>query len=304
MIRITVFTPTYNRAYILGNLYQSLKKQTFVEFEWVIVDDGSTDNTAEMVDSWISENNIFLIRYYYQENGGKHRAINKGLSMARGEIFFVMDSDDTLTDDALSKIDKWFREIADNPAIKGIVANRGYSANNTPNAFFQERFLDKSLLDMNTYSENGQKVLSGERAIAFYTDFHKQYLYPEYNNENFMTEAVVYNRMAHDGNIMRFYNDIIWIYEYREDGLSSNGIEIYVNNPYGYGLWVKEQTSFLNYSFAQKIRAYYSFYCDLREKHSIKQISKCIDAPIALMWLFSQYWNIKRLVEKRKISHE
>ena len=81
-MKITVFTPTYNRAYIIENLYRSLQRQSFRDFEWLIVDDGSTDNTEELINSWIEDNNDFPIRYYKKENGGKCRAINFGVELA------------------------------------------------------------------------------------------------------------------------------------------------------------------------------------------------------------------------------
>ena len=92
---ITVFTPTYNRAYSLPRLYESLQKQTFKDFEWLIVDDGSTDNTVDMVTGWSKEGKL-TIRYIQMTNGGKHRAINKGVALAKGKLFFIVDSDDWL----------------------------------------------------------------------------------------------------------------------------------------------------------------------------------------------------------------
>ena len=94
---ITVFTPTYNRAKLLPRLYKSLQEQTNKDFEWVIVDDGSTDNTKEVIDNIITQQeNDFPIRYFYKENGGKHTAINQGAKEAKGELFFIADSDDVL----------------------------------------------------------------------------------------------------------------------------------------------------------------------------------------------------------------
>ena len=92
--KITVFTPTYNRAYIIETLYRSLQRQTYRDFEWLVVDDGSADNTQELFEAWQKEDNFFPIRYYKQENGGKCRAMNRGLEMAQGELFFTVDSDD------------------------------------------------------------------------------------------------------------------------------------------------------------------------------------------------------------------
>ena len=97
--KITVFTPTYNRAYILENLYRSLQRQSFTDFEWLVVDDGSSDGTKALFERWQKEDNPFPIRYCYKENGGKCRAINYGLKLAQGELFFTVDSDDYLTDD-------------------------------------------------------------------------------------------------------------------------------------------------------------------------------------------------------------
>ena len=92
--KVTVFTPTYNRAYIIENLYRSLQRQTCMEFEWLVVDDGSSDGTEALFEKWVKEENPFPIRYHKKENGGKCRAINRGLEMADGELFFTVDSDD------------------------------------------------------------------------------------------------------------------------------------------------------------------------------------------------------------------
>ncbi len=293
--RITVFTPTYNRAYILPQLYHSLQRQTFLNFEWLIVDDGSTDDTEKTVWLWTEEGNPFRIRYDKQQNGGKHRAVNKGLSLAKGEIFFVVDSDDYLTDDALEKIDRWFREIGENGSLISVAANKGTSPIETVNAFFTEPYLDQSFLDMDSYTENGKLVLNGERAIAFYTEVHRKYLYPEFDGETFLTEAIVYNRMAHDGYRTRFFNDIITIYKYQDDGLSSNGTDIYLRNPHGYGLWFKERAEFSQDSVIKKWKMYYSFYCDLKDLYSPDEIAECMMVPAGVMRVCAALFRIKHI---------
>ena len=93
---ITIFTPTYNRAYILPILFESLKIQTVKEFEWIIVDDGSTDNTESLIYKFKEECN-FSIRYFKKENQGKHIAINFGVEKAKGNLFFIVDSDDYIS---------------------------------------------------------------------------------------------------------------------------------------------------------------------------------------------------------------
>ena len=126
-MKITVFTPTYNRGYAIEKLYRSLQRQSFKDFEWLIVDDGSTDNSEELIKNWICEENDFPIRYYKQENGGKCRAINRGLDLACGKLFFTVDSDDYLTDNALERINYWENTIANQPGFCGVAGNRGIS---------------------------------------------------------------------------------------------------------------------------------------------------------------------------------
>lgn len=274
--KITLFTPTYNRGYIIEKLYRSLQRQSVKDFEWLVVDDGSSDYTEQLFNKWIAEEKSFSIRYYKTENGGKHRAVNYGLDLAQCEFFMVVDSDDYLVDDAVEKLCMWLKELDKNSLVMGVVANKGYSVSETPNNYFSAPYLDKTLLEMNSYEENGKKVISGERALCFRTDFHKRYKYPEFEGEKFLTEAIVYNRMASDGYKMRFYNDIIWIYEYQEDGLTHSGSELYLNNPRGYGLWVREKAEFDRINFMQRFKLYYSFTCDLSKRYDLQKIAECL----------------------------
>lgn len=291
MCRITVFTPTYNRAYIIQNLYKSLCRQTFMDFEWLIIDDGSTDNTEELIDQWKNENNVFPIRYYKQCNGGKCRAINRGLDLAQGELFFTVDSDDYLTDDALENLNRWEKELPKDESFCGIAGNLGTDIDITPNSMFENEYYDGTALDR--YIN-----VDGERAMAFYTDIHRNYKYPEFEGEKFMTEAVAYNRMAHDGYKLRFYNKIIWIYEYKPDGLTMAGNSIFVDNPYGFGLWLREKAFFEKASFISRIKMYYTFTCDLSSKYSIKIIAKCIEAPRILITVF---WVLHKCIKYIKV---
>lgn len=292
--RITVFTPTFNRAYILEKLYFSLKRQSFQNFEWLVVDDGSSDNTEQLINEWKREA-CFPIRYYKTENGGKHRAINRGLEYADGELFFTMDSDDELTADAMTKIDTWFKSIECDHTFCGIVANKGITATETPNPIFKDQYLDKTWLETYSYRENGKLMLSGERAIIFYTDVHKKYTFPEFPGEKFLTEAVVYNRIARDGYKLRFFNDIIWIYEYQDDGLTKAGSLNFIKNPKGYGLWVKEMAQICKYPFLKRIATYYSFMCDLMGMYSLNEIAQYLDVNImAIRLLYGIHFLKKR----------
>ncbi len=284
-MKITVFTPTFNRAYILPQLYQSLMRQSFRDFEWLIVDDGSSDDTESVVSRWSKANNGFPIRYFKQPNGGKCRAINRGLELASGLLFFVVDSDDYLTSDALQKISEWEANLPHDARYCGVAGNLGISENETPNKLFEEEFYDGTLLDRYTQ-------VDGERAMAFYTDIHRKYPYPSFENESFMTEAVAYNRMAHDGYRMRFYNDILCIYEYRDDGLTKAGNTLFLKNPRGYALWIKEKVEFTGGNWKEKIRLWYSYYCDMHhcdKRYRLKywQCADYIGAPRFFMLVLS-----------------
>lgn len=290
-MKLTIFTPTYNRAYIIENLYRSLQRQTCCDFEWLVVDDGSSDKTKELFEAWQKEENLFPIRYYCQENGGKHRAINKGLELAEGELFFTVDSDDYLTDDAVEKVLHWAADLPEDGMYCGFAGNLGTAPGATPNKIFSGEYLEGSALDR-------YGAADGERAMVFYTDIHRKYIYPEFPGEKFMTEAVSWNRMAHDGYKMRFYNEIIWIYEYKEDGLTKAGSRLFLENPRGYGLWLREKSEFLGEGWAQKLRMYYSFTCDLSDRLDAKTIARCIGAPCVVIAVFNSVRKMFRIIRK------
>ena len=273
---VTVFTPTYNRAYILGNLYHSLQRQTCMDFEWLIVDDGSADDTKALVASWQGEENPFPIRYVYQENGGKCRAINRGLKEADGRLFFTVDSDDYLTDDAIEKVIRWDGELPADGHFCGYVGNRGTTPTQTPNRLFPGGYLDGTALDR--YDQ-----VDGERAFVFYTEIHRKYLYPEFPGEKFLTEAVTWDLMAHDGYKMRFYNDIIWIWEYKDDGLTRAGYRVFLENPQGTGLFFRQKAEFLHYSLWNKLTLWYGYATDAMDRCTDEQIASYIGMPKALV---------------------
>ena len=296
--KVTIFTPTYNRAYILEKLYRSIQRQTFRDFEWLIVDDSSTDETEKLVRGWMEENNDFPIRYYKQENGGKCRAINHALDLARGELFLTIDSDDYLTKNAVEKVAMWENNLPEDGNFCAVAGNLGTGEEETPNSLIVEGHFDGNLLDR-------YGVIDGERAIAFYTEIHRQYKYPEYGDEKFMTEAVAWNRMANDGYKVRFYNDIICIYEYREDGLTKAGTKIFMNNPEGYGLWLRERADFLGYSFGQKMKIWYAYYCDLSmcdDAHRVtnKDCARYIGAPAAAIYAAATIHRLIRFLRRKK----
>ena len=299
--KITLFTPTYNREYIIDRLYQSIKRQTYRDFEWIIYDDGSGDNTKELVQTWVDENNDFPIVYMQGKNGGKCRATNRALEVARGEIFFTIDSDDYLTDDACEKINNWMESIRGMDDFCGIVANRGQTPTETrnlnwgndPNSpWYQKPYRDANFFDRYDYVSD--YPIDGERAEVFWTDIFKKYPYPEIEGEVYLTPCIPWNRMAHDGYKIRVYEDIIWIWEYLEDGLTVKGaFNRYLKNPKGYFLWFNELAEFLHYPLKKRVKMYYGFYCDFKDTLTISQIAEYSGKPKVLYCVSAMIYKIK-----------
>ncbi len=230
---VTVFTPVYNRAYIISQLYQSLLRQTNNNFEWLIIDDGSTDNIIELVNQWISSTEKFQIKFYQQSNGGKHRAINRGVHLAQGDAFLIVDSDDYLTDDAVDTVLKYWKQIKDDRTFAGISGLRIHQnmqvIGGKPN--FDE-YVDATNLERTEYG------LKGDKAEIYKTDILKAFPFPEFEGEHFVTESIVWNKIAYQGYKLRWFNKGIVICEYLEDGLSANGDRLFAQNPKGWAAYL------------------------------------------------------------------
>ena len=301
--KITLFTPTYNRAYILETLYRSIQRQTFHDFEWLIVDDGSTDDTEALIAGWMREDNFFPIRYYKKENGGKCRAINYALDLAEGELFFIMDSDDYLTDNALERVVYWEGTIADQPMYMGVVGNRGTSETYSPNRPLGAPYRDGNVFER--YPEYTDDVIDGEHAGVWYTEIHRKYKYPEFEGENFMTPAVTWNRMAHDGYKVRVFDEIIWVCNYLQDGLTMQGNMRFIKNPQGAGLWQREMARFLHYPLKKKAMMWYTFYCDHtfcdpQYRLTKKQCAAYIGAPLFVIYAAAMVHGIGSRLKKNR----
>lgn len=248
---ITVFTPTYNRAYILKNAFESLKKQTDNNFEWIIVDDGSTDNTESLVQSWKEEKLLFDIRYIKQENGGKHRAINRGVSMAKGDYIIILDSDDFLTDNAIEKINGWVKTINGLKDFAGVAGLRGW-INKSGNIGGSGCLKDPGYIDAKN-TERRKYHLEGDKAEVYKAEVLRKFPFPEFEGENFLPENVVWDTIANAGYKIRWFNEIIYKCEYLEDGLTKKAkcYDLLINNFQGYTLstkiYISEQTFLWKY---------------------------------------------------------
>ncbi|MFJ8524753.1 glycosyltransferase family 2 protein [Bacillus cereus] len=228
--KLTIFTPTYNRAYILPSCYESLRRQTCMDFEWVIVDDGSTDDTRSLVEEWITEGCI-KIKYIYQENGGKHRAHNKGINSSEGELFLCLDSDDILVERAVEIVIEKSRYIGENV---GMIALKGFKSGPVVGTSMPKNVKNTSMFDL--YHKYGFR---GDSLPIFKTEILKTYLYPEIEGEKFITEAVIYNRISALHELI-LVDEIIYKCDYLPDGYTRNIRKIIQGNPQGYILYYKE----------------------------------------------------------------
>lgn len=277
-MKITIFTPAYNRGYIIENLYKSLKKQTFSNFEWIVIDDGSTDNTEQLFNVWLHEKNPFNIIYFKTKNGGKHRAINKATDLAKGELFFIVDSDDYIVDDALETIVKWERSISKKELFCGLAGNRGTSECKIIGTTFEGEYIDATSLERN------KNNITGDKAEIFYTNILRKYKFDEIDGENFISEATVWDRMANDGYKTRWFNKTIYICNYLEDGLTQNIEKIFSQNPKGAAIYIKQQIKFYKYNLKGKLANYHLYYKFVKRNVGIKQAAKYLEVrfPIFL----------------------
>ena len=277
-MKITVFTPTYNRAYIIDKLYRSLQRQTYEDFEWLVVDDGSSDDTSQLFDTWQKEDNFFPIVYHKTENGGKHRAINSGVGMARGELFFIVDSDDYLTDDALGKVVEWYDGIEDKQQFCGVAGLRGYDELRPIGSTFKGTHLDASTL------QREKNNIYGDKAEAFRTDIIRQFPFKEFYDEKFLTETTVWFEIAGAGYKIRWFNEIIYICNYLEDGLTRNIRKIIASNLEGTMYTVFIYNKYHRLTLPSRI-ALFSSICEIAERKGISRKEIALKLDCSVMFL-------------------
>lgn len=227
MNNITVLTPAYNRGKLLEKLYESLCAQDCKDFEWLIVDDGSTDDTSERVEQ-MKQMADFLISYHRKENGGKHTALNYAYQFIKTPLTFIVDSDDFLTRDAISYVNEIYKRYKNECDLCGFSFLRGKP--------------DGGYLSTSGVSQDGMKEsyvecrinrsIGGDMAEVWYTHCLKEYPFPEFQGEKFLGEDIVWVRMSEKYR-MRFFNRVIYISDYLEDGLTNNRRKHNIKSPIG-----------------------------------------------------------------------
>lgn len=258
---VTILTPTYNRSNLLPPLYKSLSRQSNKNFEWVIVDDGSDDNTKETVER-MRRASTFPIQYFHKANGGKHTALNLGVKKAKGELTLILDSDDELPADVISDILEAYRSIKGKQGFAGVC---GYMAHR------DERVIGHPFVEVDASEiELRYKYhIHGDMCEVFRTDVLREFPFPEIRDERFCPESLVWNRIARKYRL-HVFPKVIYLRDYLDGGLTDNIVRIRMNSPIASMMTYAEMNA-LPIPWVQKTKAainYYRFKACLSESHA------------------------------------
>ncbi|MFA9189954.1 glycosyltransferase family A protein [Flavobacterium sp. FZUC8N2.13] len=264
MKSLTVFTPSYNRAYLLPQLYSSLCNQSSQDFIWLIVDDGSTDNSQELIKGWMTEDKI-QIQYVYQENQGMHGAHNAAYANIKSEFNVCIDSDDFMPDNAVEIILRECENLDEKYAgILGLDANKNGEIIGTG--------IPESLTAVKLNELYSLHKIKGDKKIVYRTEIVKKYpKYPLYEKERFVPLDYLYLLIDQDYHL-KPVNKILCIVEYQADGSSMNIFKQYRNHPNGF-------------AFSRVSRIKYAKTFEERFKNAIHLVSSSFFAN-KLSWLF------------------
>lgn len=231
---LTIFTPTYNRSNEIKKLYDSLEKQSDKDFVWLVVDDGSSDGTNDLIEKWQKEAS-FKIEYIWQENAGKSTAHNLGVSKTQTELFTCVDSDDYLSNDAVAMIKEvWLGQVEGDV---GILALREVT----------RKKKETKEQGIRTTLGNAEKVcgIKGDTMLIYKTNVLKKYSFPKFQGEKFVPENYLYDLMDREGKLI-FLNKVLYCGDYLQDGYTHNMAKVLKNNPNGYLAYIQQRISFDN----------------------------------------------------------
>ena len=257
---ITVFTPTYNRKDCIHRCYESLQKQSSYNFEWLIIDDGSTDDTEKLIRKWKNEETRFAIHYYYKENGGLHTGYNKAIELAQTELFVCIDSDDWMPEDAIEKIEHIWSKVS-NQGYAGIMGIDRYEDGSCVGGMFP-----KNVHEMYLYEKLTKYKIPGDKKMIHRTDLlQKVAPMPTFEEEKFFNPSYLMYQLDQFGKLY-VTNECFCIVDYQPDGMSSNFYKQLRNSPLSFAETRKLYLSFPETTLSFKLR------------HSIHYVSNCFTA--------------------------
>ena len=294
---VTVFTPSYNRAHTLPRLYASLLQQGCVDtFEWLIIDDHSSDATAQIVKKWIEEGKININYIRLEKNVGKPRAINIAVEKARSKYLFIVDSDDYLVSGIIPKIIRSLMDVADSPDVNGVGVLRQHSdgtcfANPTFESYVDATNLQRGLYGLDVDCNEVYKI-----------SVLKNYPFKVWEGETFTPEAIVLNAMALDGYKIRWLNEPGVISEYQEDGLTKGSWRLQHRNPMGYAMLFNSKLRY-QHGFRQRFYAAVQMttQCFLGKQLSYLRESNApmltlISIPVAIVMYIRRLWQYRSVL--------
>lgn len=290
--KLTILTPTYNREKLLQRLYKSLCEQTCQEFQWLVIDDGSTDLTQELMKELIEQNKI-NIDYKRKKNGGKHTALNYAHPYIKGKYVVIVDSDDLLTYDAVEIILKKWEKYDSDKTISGITFQRGNIHNGvTFDANIKGEYVS-------TFADETNRGMCGDHCETVRSKLFNDFLFPEYSDEHFIAEGAMWYSITKSYKVI-YTDEIVYLAEYLEGGLTKSGRILHIRNPRGC-MW--HASIFLNRDFKLKVRIKnallyicYGKFANIDKKTMLENV--CEEKRLILMiwlagWLLYRYWKVK-----------
>lgn len=225
-MNLTIFTPIYNRAHFLNKIYQSLISQSVKDFEWLIVDDGSSDDCDSVLYDIVAKHkDAFEIRFYRKSNGGKHTAINLGVNEAKGDLFLILDSDDSLPPHSVATIIKQYNEVVTDDAICGVSGLMAHHDGSLIGSGYPINGMVASSLELR-YKYN----VTGDLIEVFKTKVLREFPFPEFIGERFCPEVLVWNRIAQKYKL-KCFNEVAYYRDYLDGGLTYNIVKIRMKSP-------------------------------------------------------------------------
>ena len=282
MPSLTIHTATYNRAYILPKAYESLKKQTCKEFEWIITDDGSTDNTEELVSNWLKQDNGFKIIYNKLNHVGIPRALNSGVNLSNTEWFMMLDSDDYIKPETVDRVLSWLDEIKYDESFAGVGFAKCF-----PNGDFvkpQVPIIDPEIgyIDA-THIERKKYNLNMDLCEVHRVSLFKQYPFQYWETEKFAPEQLNYYEIAMQGYKLRWRMDKLYICEYLPTGMTRDD-KLVKRNPMGFAM-MYNQNILLSETIKEKVVNVLRMSALALYSHNPQYIWKCNSVPLAIITL-------------------
>lgn len=287
---LSVITPIFNRADLLPGCYESLRKQTCMDFEWIIVDDGSSDDTEAVVQGF--EPADFSVTYIKKENGGKHTALNASYPYIRGKYVLILDSDDYLTPNAVERAKACWQIYEDREEVGIVIFQRGKSLGE-PLCIVRD--YDQPV-DILRYKRTA--VHSMDCCEVLRAELLKKYPFPVFEGERFVAECALWNRVALTHKCV-YINEVIYICEYLEGGLTDSGRPMRIRNPRG-GMFICNLRMGSNNFMSQRIKygllyTCYGHFAGMTPAEMAKQCSNpgVMWVCLPFGWALYQYWKHK-----------